>query len=44
MVSYLAFQGNLLLTINQSSPWTPKVDIFHYETIAYMISYIKKIR
>jgi hypothetical protein len=28
MVSYLAFQGNLLLTINQSSLWMPKVDIF----------------
>ncbi len=27
-VSYLAFQGNLLLTINQSSLWRPKVDIF----------------
>jgi homoserine dehydrogenase len=28
MVSYLAFPGNLLLTINQSSLWMPKVDIF----------------
>ena len=28
MVSYLAFQGNPLLTINQSSLWMPKVDIF----------------
>ncbi|MFZ8786800.1 DUF29 family protein [Thermocrinis sp.] len=27
-VSYLAFQGNLLQTINQSSLWRPKVDIF----------------
>ncbi len=28
-VSYLAFQGNLSLTINQSSLWRPKVDIFN---------------
>ncbi len=28
MVPYLAFQGNLLLNINQSSLWMPKVDIF----------------
>jgi hypothetical protein len=28
MVSYLAFQENILLTINQSSLWMPKVDIF----------------
>ena len=27
MVSYLAFQENILLTINQSSLWIPKVDI-----------------
>jgi len=29
-VSYLAFQGNLLQTITQSSLWRPKVDIFAY--------------
>jgi len=28
MVSYLAFQENILLTINQPSLWIPKVDIF----------------
>jgi len=28
MVSYLTFQGNLLVIINQSSLWMPKVGIF----------------
>jgi hypothetical protein len=35
-VSYLAFQGNLLQTINQSSLWRPKVDIFGFFGIPFI--------
>ncbi len=39
MVPYLAFQGNLLLNINQSSLWMPKVDIFG-KGLPYLLTFI----
>jgi hypothetical protein len=44
MVSYLTFQGNLSLTINQSSLWMPKVDIFDTRTVEEIKEFVRRKR
>jgi hypothetical protein len=44
MVSYLAFQENILLTINQSSLWMPKVDIFDTRTVEEIKEFVRRRR